>query len=105
MNEPGGLLPSATENQRSIGRFELASNFFQSKQAGSIQRGHVAQAKNHNRGQCMDLLGYERELLRRAEQERSMDAEDGGVIGDVFVLQDVDASVLDVFVGDLRNRS
>ena len=44
-----------------------------------------------------------RDFVGRAEQERSVDAEDGDVVGDVFVLQDVDAAVFDVIVGDLRD--
>ena len=38
-------------------------------------------------------------LLLRAEQEWSMNAKDGRVIGNVLVLQDVHAAVFDIVIG------
>ena len=51
----------------------------------------------------MDVFGDHGQLVGRAKQERSVNAEDGGVVGNVFVLQDVDAAVFDIVVGDLRD--
>ena len=51
----------------------------------------------------MQALGGDGNLVGGSEQERAVNAEDGGVVGDVFVLQDVHAAVFDVLVGDFRD--
>ena len=66
-------------------------------------RGHVAQANHHDRRQFVHLLRDHGDLVGGAEQKWPVDAEDGGVVGDVFVLQDMHASVFDVVAGDLRD--
>src|SRR5262249_58437828 len=51
----------------------------------------------------VQVFGDHGEFVRRAEQERAVDAEDGRVVGDVFILKNVNAAVFNVVVGDLRD--
>ena len=104
-NKLCGLLPGATKNQRPTGGVQFPRHFLQRVQPGRVDRGHVAQPQNHHRRQFMDSLHDHRNFIRRPEQKRPVNAENGGVVRNVLVLQDVHTAIFDVVVGDLAIRS
>src|SRR5258706_13217931 len=104
MNQARGLLARATENQSPIASVQLAGNFFDCEQSGGIQSGHVAQAEDDYERQRAQILGGGIDFVGGAEQERSVNAEDGGVVRNVFILENVHAAVFHILVGDLGNR-
>ena len=83
---------------------QAVGQVFNGLQAGGINSGHIAQAKDYHGRQFVNALQEFGELVGGAKQEWPMDADDGGVIGNVLVLQDVDAAVVDVIRGHLGNR-
>jgi hypothetical protein len=93
VNQAGRLFARAAQDQRAIRRVQFAGHFFDRKQSGGIKSGHVTQAENNDGRQGVKVLGNYRDFVGGAEQKWSMNAEDRGVIRNVFVLQDVDASV------------
>src|ERR1700681_4419678 len=103
MDQLCGLLAGPAEDQGALAGVQGLGDFFQSEDAGGIEGGHVAQAQDDHRRQLVQVLGDDGKFVGGAEQERSVDAEDGGIVRDVFVLENVHASVFDVVVGDLRD--
>jgi hypothetical protein len=99
MNQRCRLLARATKNQGPLARMQLLSCFLERKQPSSIERGHVAQTQDNHRRQLMDVLGDHRNFVSCSEQEWSVNAEDGGVVGNVLILENVNASIFDVVVG------
>src|SRR6266851_6438077 len=97
-----GLFAGAAEDQRPFAGVQLLGDVFQGEEAGSVEGGHVAKAQDHDRRQLVQVLGDDGDFVCRAEQERAVDAEDGGVVGNVFVLENVHAAIFNVVVGDLR---
>ena len=69
-----------------LARMERFRRFFQRKQSGSVERGHVAQAQYHDRRKGMQIFRHHRNLVGRAKQEWSVDAEDRSVVGDIVIL-------------------
>src|ERR1700730_4036805 len=98
-----GLIAGGAEDQGALAGVQGLGDFFQGEEAGGVEGGHVAQAQDNHRRQLVQVLGHDRNFVSGAEQERSVDAEDGGVARDVFVLENVHASVFDVVVGDLQD--
>src|SRR5690349_18606610 len=95
------LLARPTENQCSSSFMKISRYFLKSKQTGCIEGRHVAKTNDHNWWQPMHVLGHKGNLVRGTEQERAVDAENGRVVGDVFVLQNMHAAVFDVVVRHL----
>ena len=52
----------------------------------------------------MNVLGNCGDLVCRAKQKRPVDAKNSRVVGNVFILQNVNTPVFDVVVGYLRHR-
>ncbi len=103
MDQLCGLLAGPAEDQGALAGVQGLGDFFQGEEPGGVEGGHVAQAQDDHRRQLVQVLGDDGKFVGGAEQERSMDAEDGGIVRDVFVLENVHASVFDVVVGDLRD--
>src|SRR5215472_10614926 len=101
MNQRGRLLARATKNQGSLARLQLLGDFLESKQPGGIERRHIAQPQDNYWRQLMDVLGDHRDLVGRAEQEWSVNTEDGGVVRNVLILENVDASIFNVVIRHL----
>src|SRR5260370_14859507 len=103
MNQTCGLFARSAKNQGSIAAVKLAGNFLDGEKPGGIKCGHVAKAQDDHRRQRVQVLGNGVDFVSRAKQKRSVDAEDGGIVRNVLVLENVHAPILDIFVGDLRN--
>ena len=79
-----GLLRRAAEDQcpvlavEPVGKIECA-------QARPVDRGHVAEAQNHDGREIVGLIEDPRQLVRRAEQERLVDSEHRHVVGNPLV--------------------
>src|SRR5579864_5393063 len=84
---------------------QLLCDFFQRVEPGCINCGHVTQADNDNRRQFLHVLCDGRYLVGGGEQKRAVNPKNSCVVRDLFVLQNVNATVFDVVVGDLGNRS
>jgi hypothetical protein len=78
---------------RPFAGMQLFGDFFQSKQSGGIGGRPVAKAQDHDRRQLVQVFGDDGDLVRRTEQERAVDAEDSDVVGDVFVLENMHATI------------
>src|SRR5260370_6566411 len=103
MNQAGGLFARYGENEGSIVGVKLTGNFLDGEKSGGIKCSHVAKTQNHHRRQRVQVLSDRVDFVGGAKQKRSVDAEDGGIVRNVLVLEDVHAAVFDVLVGDLGN--
>ena len=74
MNQAGGLLTRAAEDEDPIAGMELAGNLLNGEQPGGIESGHVAQAEDDNRRQRVEIPSDGIDFVGGAEQERSVDA-------------------------------
>ena len=83
------LRQRAAQDQLPPGAVELVGEILERAQAGRVDRGHVAQPDDDDRLEVVDVVDDVRNLVGGAEQERSVDAEDGDVRRNVLVLQDV----------------
>ena len=88
----GGLLRRAAQDQLPAAAVEPVREILERAQTGGVDRRHVPQSHDHDRRELVDVIGDTRDLVGRAEQERPVDAEDGDVVGNLLVLQDVDAA-------------
>ncbi len=70
---------------------EAIGELLEGVNAGRVERGHVAQAEDDDLVELSEVFGGFGELFGCAEEEGAVDAKDGDVGGDVFVLQDVGA--------------
>src|SRR5690349_5001371 len=95
------LLARPTKNQCPSRFMKISRYFLKSKQTGCIEGRHVAKTNDHNWRQPMHVLGDQGDLVGGTEQERTVNTENGCVVGDVFVLQDVHSAVFDVVVSHL----
>ena len=68
--------------------------------AGGVDGGHVAQAQDDDRLEGFDVDGGFDQLLRGAEEERAVDAQERDVGRNDAALQRVRQAVADVVVGD-----
>src|SRR5262249_21617930 len=97
MHQLGGLLACSTEQQSASRGSEMLRQFLQCMEPSAVDCGHVAQAQDHDRRQCRDILSYFSDLLSSSKEKWTMDTKDLYVFRNLFVLQDVDTRVLDVF--------
>ena len=98
------LLPRAAEYRGPTRRPQPQRQIFERAQAGGVDRRHVAQPKDHDGRQLVDPIGDALQLVGGAEEERTVDAEDRHVVGDVLVLQDVHPAILQVLRRHLVHR-
>ncbi len=98
VQQGGGLRSGSANNQIATRRVQLVGQLFESQQAGGVDRRHVPQPQDDDRRELIRLVGDLPQLLRRPEQERSVDAEHRDVVGNRLVLQDVQPPLLDIFV-------
>src|SRR6476659_10098341 len=71
MHELSRLRPGAAQDQTASGGVEVVREVFERKQAGRVDGRHVAQTKNHDWRKFFDMVGYRRQFLGRAKQERA----------------------------------
>ena len=64
-----------------------SAHFFQCIESCGIESGHVCAGANHYRQELAKVVRSLRRSCRSRHSELAVDAEDGGVIGDIFVLQ------------------
>src|SRR5208282_5166125 len=103
MDQLGWLLASAAEYQSPLAFMQFFGDLFQGKKTGSVESSHVPQPQNHYGGQLVQVFCNDGNLVGRPKQERTVDAEDRRIVRNVFVLQNMDAPIFDIFVSDLRN--
>src|ERR1700682_5235434 len=101
MNHLGRLLAGAAQDQRTLRGVQLLRDFLERKESRSVDSGHVPQANNDDRRKFVHLFRDHPDLVGGAEQKWPVNTEDGGVVRNVFVLQDMQASVFDVVAGYL----
>jgi len=95
-HEERGLLPGPAEEQRGAARFETVRQLLDRGEPGRVDRGHVAQAKDDDRGERGLWLTDRFELLGRPEEEGTADPEDRHVVRDRAVEEPVGTVVLDL---------
>src|SRR6185437_1462236 len=100
-HELGGLWRSAAQDQSPAGSMDAIGQIFQSANSGGVNRGHVAQANDDDGGQLRNALYQFIHLVGGAKQEWPVDAENGDVRRNFLVLQDVNASLFHICVGNL----
>ena len=104
MQETGGLLSRTAKNEAAPGTVDQVRQILQSLQAGGVDRRHVSQAQNDDRGQIRKAADDRFDLVCRSEEKRPVNAEDRDVRRDVLVLQDVGVPLLEIVVGHFRYR-
>src|SRR4051812_48808979 len=87
---------SAAENQASARAMDRIGKLFQSLETGGVDRRHIPEAKDNDGRKVVQAVKHLFEFLRCSEQEGTMDAEDRNVGRNRFILQYVEAAVLDV---------
>src|SRR5258708_5936692 len=83
------LLAGTAEDQCAAGGVHLVGETLERLNTGGVEGGHVAQADDEDRRQRGKLFVDRVQLFRAAEEERTVDAEDGDVVWNLPVLQDV----------------
>ena len=103
VHETRGLLARTTEKHRPTGGAKAAGQILERCQPRGINRGHIPQAQDHNGRQLVETVCYLGDLVGYSEEKWPVDAEHGDIRGNLFVLQNMDSAVFDVFVCYLRN--
>ena len=75
---------------------QLVGELLQRPQAGASIAVMLRSRRMTTGGRLVQIVLDGLQLVGGAEQERTVDAEDGDVVGNVLVLQDVQAAVFDV---------
>src|SRR5580704_15763068 len=91
----GGLRARATHQHGAAAGLEFIGEFFERGDTGGVDSSHVAEAKDNDGRKGIECVGNLGELVSDAEEKWTVDAEYGGVVWDVFVLQAVNAAVFD----------
>src|SRR5688572_363346 len=91
------LAASATEQNDPPGFPKPVIQRFQGMQARSVDRGHVPKAQNHNGCELRQIHGLLKQLLGRAEEEWTVNAQNADVPRYLLVLEDVRPAILDIF--------
>ena len=99
----GGLLHCAAEQQRSAGFMQSFCKSLDSVNAGGVDGRHVAQAQNDHRCKCFEVDGRFDQLLCGAEKKRPVNAKQRHVRRKDAALQHVGQAVADVFVSHRRD--
>src|SRR4029077_1729235 len=98
-----GLLAGAAEQERAAGFVKLVGKIFDGAETGGVNRGHVAQAQDDNGRQGAQRIENFGEFVSSAEKKWPVNAEDRGVLGNVFALQDMDAAVFHIIASNARD--
>ncbi len=99
LQEPGRLIPRATEQQRTTGLPQPVGELLQRVQPRRIDGRRVAQPQDHHRRKPVEIRRLLHQLVRGPEQEGPVDAQDRDVRRHLLILEDVRAPALDVLLG------
>ena len=105
LHHPPRLRSRAAEHQAAPGRVQRVREVLNRLEARGIDGRHVPEPEDDDLRQPIEVAGDALELVGRAEQERPVDAEDGDVVRDVLVLEDVHAAAFDVLRRSRAPRS
>ena len=91
------LLAGAADHQRTIGGLHALGEGFQCVEAGPVQSGHVAKAKNDHRPEALQVFAGFFQFACGAKKKGSMNAENCHVAWDRLVLENCGV-IFDVLV-------
>src|ERR1700685_1162839 len=94
----------AAEQERLPCLMQSVGKIFNGVDTGGVERGHVAQTQDHYILKLIEVAGSVVELIRGFEEKRAVDAVNGDVRWNFFILESVGAAGLEVFVGDRGHR-
>ena len=105
MDDARGMFLGSAQQQVASGGFEPGVEIFDGAQSRGVDGAHAAQPQDDDRRQGFHAMENDFELLRGPEQQRSLHAEDFDVLGNVLVVQQVQANGAHEILGHRRNRS
>jgi hypothetical protein len=100
VDDVAGLVARSAEEEGAAGLVQASVELLKGVDAGGVEGGHIAEAEDDDIAEGVQIAGGFGELFCRAEEERSVDAEDADVGGNLFVLKNMRLSVAQVFGGD-----
>lgn len=83
------LIARATHEEHLAGFVQTLREAFKSVDAGGVERRHVTEAEDDDVSKLPEVAGSFSKLLCGSEEEGPVDAEDGDIGWDLFVLKDV----------------
>jgi hypothetical protein len=89
MHQAGGLFAGAAEDEAAACRVHSIGQVFESLQAGGVDGRHVSETQHNDGREFRDALDQFVDFIGGAKKKRAVDAEDGHVGRDLFVLKDM----------------
>jgi hypothetical protein len=91
------LFRCAAEDQGAPAPVQSVRQLLEGPQPGGVDGGHVAQAHDDDRRECIGVIENAPDLVARSEQKGSMDAKHADVVGEMPALEAVDPPRFDVW--------
>src|SRR6266404_6173882 len=101
MHQAGGLLPCAAQNETSPGLVHSVGQIFEGLQSRGVDRRHISQTKHDDGRKLRKTINNLVNLVRGSKKKRAVNPEDTYIRRDFFMLQDMDVSLAQIFLGYL----